>query len=53
MKLNKYIDRRPIVEVQSARTITIASNFRVISLSNFCNSKIVRSLSLKVLKINI
>ena len=30
---------------------SITSNFRVISLFNFCNSKIVQSMSLKVLKV--
>ena len=38
--------------MQSARAVTITSNYRVISLSIFfCNDKLVWSISLKVLKI--
>ena len=50
MKLDTVMDIRQSAECKNHNSIT--SNYRVISLPNFCNSKIAWSLSLKVLKIN-
>ena len=43
-----YIERQPSEIVQSARTVTVTSNYWVTSRLNFCNNKLVHNISLKV-----
>ena len=51
MKLDTLVDgNQRKCRVQEGYSIT--SNYRVISHPNFCNSKLVSSISLKVLKMN-
>ena len=51
MKLDILIDGyQRSAECKNRNSIT--SNYRVIPLPKFCNNKLVRSISLKVLKIN-
>ena len=53
MKLSTLIDgRQRKGKAECKNRNSVISNDRVISLSNFCNCKLVRSIPLKVLKIN-